>query len=99
MSSGKISSCNMSSGKSESSLLLEANNMIKNLNEELQVRDRIEKRMRIDHFNMLKKYTSMCMTLQDALIVSEREKNESIIFLKDKEISSLKKQIHILKND
>ena len=94
MSSGKISS-----GKSESGLLIEANNMIKNLKEELQVRDRIEKRMKVEHLQMVEKYTSMCMALQDALIVSEREKNESIILLKDKEISYLKKQIHILKND
>ena len=78
--------------------IVNANQKIKHLLDEIEVCKRTEKRMMSEHLKMIEKCMEKCISLQDALIVSEREKFEIINTSKDIEISALKRKISILKN-
>mgnify|MGYP000986764944 CR=1 FL=1 len=85
----------MSSGKSDRSMLIEERAKTSTLQGEIVIHERIQKRMMSKHLTVFEKM----IDLQNDLIKSERDKFEAIIATRDAQISKLKRENAILKND
>ena len=85
----------MSSGKSDRMMIVEERAKTSSLQGEIVIHERIQKRMMGEHLSVFKKM----LDLQQDLINSERDKFEAIIAVKDVEISKLKRENAILRND